>query len=185
MIGKLLISVFVSPSKGFSAIKKSEVKVSKLFFNILLPFILIVAALAFVGVFFVQKMPIEEALRYSAFSFLMWLTAIPLSSWAINSLVSSFKGEKHFGHIFYIIAISVSFLLVFSGLSYLFPDRKHVLMGLSFVGFFYYYIGLLELTSIPRERLTGFLLISLLVFALIVFISQIFWGLAFRIPIQL
>lgn len=184
MLGKLIKTIFVSPKQGFNIIKTSDIGYLSILL-LILSFVIIVASIVFFAVINTQNQEFDLALRYFFFTNLKWLSSLLISTWAINNLIGGFKGGKNFKQRLILVFISASFFMILSSLGYIFPEKRSILLGFSFIGLIYYFFGLSELTSIVKERITGFLLISLLVFILIVFLFQIFWGLIFNLPIQL
>ncbi|PKP35040.1 MAG: hypothetical protein CVT98_10415 [Bacteroidetes bacterium HGW-Bacteroidetes-15] len=185
MLTKLITTIFISPDKGWVNLRSAEFSVSQILLSFLFPLIFLASVITFIGILLIEGESAELASRYFGFTFLKWISSITISAWAINSLVGGFKGKKDFQRILFLVIFSSAFFVIFKSLVHLFPFARIVLLGFSFVGLIYFYFGLVELSGISKERITGFLLISLLVFSLNVFVLEIFWGLIFNIPIQL
>jgi hypothetical protein len=185
MFFRTLKILIISPREGWIKLRELKISLNQAYFNILLPLVLFASGITFVGTALIEEVSIEVALKYFGYTFLKWILSIIISSWAINKLIGGFKGVKDFNTTLIVVTISSSLLVIFSSLSHLFPLLKMVFIGLSFIGLIYYYFGLVELSGIVKERIVGFLLISLLVFAVNIFVFEIFLGLIFNIPINL
>jgi hypothetical protein len=185
MIYKLLKKLIVSPREGWNELRDLETSLNQTYFSVLLPLVFFASTITFIGTALSNEVSIEIALNYFGFTFLKWISSIILSSWAISKLVGGFKGVRDYNTILILVTVSSSLLVIFTSLSHLFPAIRMVFSGLSFIGLIYYYFGLVELSGIIKERIIGFLLISLLVFAINVFVFEFFWGLIFNIPIYL
>jgi hypothetical protein len=83
------------------------------------------------------------------------------------------------------VPVCASFLVLFSSLTYLVSTAQVILYSLSTIGAIYFYFSIVMLSGIAKERIPGFLLISLLIFALIIFMVEMVLVVIFNIPIHL
>jgi hypothetical protein len=185
MMISLIKSILISPKKGWENLNKINPISLSIGLNLVVNLALIAGLLSFMGIIFSKDGSFVLAIKYFGYVSLKWLLSIFIASWAIGKLTKGFKGETTFLHMLLVIAISSSFLVIAISLTHIFPAAKMILNFLSSVGLIYYYYAILHLTGITHERIPGFLLISLLVYAIIVFFIEMMLVVFFNMPIHL
>lgn len=113
------------------------------------------------------------------------MISLYIASYAISKLSKGFKGNLSFDRTLVVVPVCASFLVLFSSLTYLVSTAQVILYFLSAIGVVYLYYAFVRLSGVPKERVPGFLLISLLILALIIFIMEMVLVIIFSIPVHL
>jgi hypothetical protein len=185
MLINLIKSILVSPIDGWDSLDKSERVSTTAGFNLLVNLALIAGIISFVGISISSEGSFVLAIKYFGYISLKWLFSILFASWAIAKLARGFKGIMSMPKTLIIISLCSSILIISISLGHIFPVAKVFFYLLSSIGVVYYYFALNKLSGLSHERVPGFLLISLLVLALIVFIVEMVLVLIFNIPVHL
>jgi hypothetical protein len=181
----LLTKIFLMPWIGWEEVKDTKISYTYCLSNILLPVVFAASLITYLGTILHESGDQQLALKYFAFSFGKWSLTIVISSWAINKLIGGFKGKKDLNSSFLVITVSSSIVVILTSLTHLIPSFKSFLIALSALGLLHYYFGIALLLTVPKERIVGFLLISLLIFALNIFVFEIILALVLNFPIHL
>jgi hypothetical protein len=181
----LLLKIFFTPWNGWEEAKDIKIPFSFILLNLLLPIILAASIISFMGNILHESGNQNLALKYFAFSFIKWFLTIILSSWTINKLIGGFKGQKDLNSLFLVVTVSASLVVTLLSFAYLVPNLKTTLTFLSLYGLVNFYFGIVFLITLPKERIVGFLLISLLIFALNIFVFEIILAFVLNFPIHL
>ncbi len=185
MLINLIKSILTSPRDGWEKLDKIESISATIGFNLLVNLALIAGIISFVGISISNGGSFVLAVKYFGYISLKWLFSILFGSWAIAKLVRGFKGMISMPKTLIILTICSSILVISISLGHIFPVAKVLFYLLGSIGVVYYYFALNRLSGLSRERVPGFLLISLLVFALIVFIVEMILVVVFNIPVHL
>jgi hypothetical protein len=185
MLSKLIKDIYFSPKEGWIGLTGNSNQSKRDSYVFLLVIVILASTLSFVGTLIKGDGVLLVAFQYSGFVLFKWLLSISAASWAISKLAKGFKGCISSQDTLILLTVSSSFLIVLSSLGHIFTGLRIFFYVASSIGLIYYYFGLLKLTGINGERITGFLLISLLVFAIIVFIVELMLVIIFNIPIHL
>lgn len=185
MILNLVKSILISPREGWNNVSRLGQKSIPIGLYMLFCLVLLAGILSIIGVNTNENGSTILATRYFGYISLKWIVCIPLTSWTLTRLVKAYKGSLSFREILLIVTFCSSFLVIASSLSYIFPTAKIVFQALSAIGIVYYYFALTKISGLPPQRTPGFLLISILVYAVIIFFVDLTLIIAFSIPINL
>ena len=181
----LLIRFIFSPAVEFERLKENPLPLGYTFSRIHLPLVLISAFIVILGVTANEEGISPLTLHYFVYTTIKWVLSIYLSAWAVNRLVSAFKGTKNIRNVYTLMVVSTVFVVLALSVSFVMPERRSFVSLFSLVGLYHFYQGAIIFTSIRRERTVGFLLISLLIFAINTVFFEFFLGILFGIPIHL
>ena len=187
MIINIFKLVLKSPKTGWEILSSLEPTHAKtnVGHKIVLLISIIAGLLSFTGIIIHHNESVNLAFRYFGFSSLKWIISLYAASFVISKLSKGFKGNLLYSNTLIVVAVCASFLVVFTSLIYIFPTAKVVLYALSALGAIYLYYAFTALSGVSKERVPGFLLISLLIFALLVFFSEMILVVIFSIPVHL
>jgi hypothetical protein len=181
----LLLRLIFFPIPEMERLKVKSLPFKDTFFHLHLPIVFIATALVFLSVIQSEEEISSIVYRYAGYTMAKWLFSVILTSWAVNRLVPAFKGETDIRNIYTLMVFSTSFMVLSLSVSFILPQQKALVSLLGLFGLYYYYQGLKIFTGIPHERTVGFLLISLLIFAMVTILFEFFLGMVFGIPIHL
>lgn len=185
MVFNIFSSILKSPRTGWEALDKPIGESKSIGGRIIILLSIIAGLLSLGGIVVHHNESVNLALRYFGFTSIKWMLSLYFASYAISKLSKGFKGNLPFDKTLVIVPVSASFLVLFSSLTYLIATAQVILYFLSAVGVVYLYYAFVGLSGVPKERVPGFLLISLLIFALIIFILEMVLVIIFSIPVHL
>lgn len=180
----MYLTILLSPNKGWKKVKNRPLEVKSTVLYFILPLILITTIITFVATKYYQG---DEslAMRNASYFALKWFLSILLSGWAINKLISAFKGNREIRRTLVLVAFPSSFLLLFSSIALFFPNVNHLMALGVVIGLIYFFIGVKILVVIPKERVAGFFVTSLLLFFIITSFFEVLFAIIFELPIQI
>ncbi|MBI9055262.1 MAG: YIP1 family protein [Bacteroidales bacterium] len=169
-IFNLIVGFIKNPKEAWANCKTLDYSPKDIFYNFLLPIILISACIKLVGRFLNLKdfSVINSSLTFFAF-ILISISVIFISSWIINKLLPKFKLEKNFNLVFKIISFASFPAIIANALSDLNPFLSFINFA-SIYSLVLFWIGSINLLKIPKEYTTGFILISLIIIATVLMI---------------
>lgn len=185
MIFNVFKSILKSPKTGWEVLENPSNTSKKVGIRIIVLFSIVAGLLSLAGIIIHHNESANIALRYFGFTSTKWIISLYIASYTISKLSSGFKGNLSFDQTLVIVPVCASFLVFFSSLIYLISEAQLILYLFSSVGAIYFYFSVVMLSGIAKERIPGFLLISLLIFALIIFMVEMVLVVIFNIPIHL
>ncbi|MDY0254961.1 MAG: hypothetical protein RBR30_11195 [Tenuifilaceae bacterium] len=185
MIVNIFKSILKSPKTGWEVLENPSNTSKNVGLRIIILFSFIAGLLSFAGIIIHHNESASIALKYFGFTSLKWILSLYIASYAISKLSKGFKGNLSFDRTLVVVPACASFLVLFSSLTYLVSAAQVILYFLSAIGVVYLYYAFVGLSGVTKERVPGFLLISLLIFALIIFIMEMVLVIIFSIPVHL
>jgi hypothetical protein len=185
MIINIFKSILKSPKTGWEVLENPSNTSKNLGIRIIVIFSIIAGLLSLAGIIIHHNESTSIAIRYFGFTTIKWMLSLYIASYVISKLSKGFKGNLSVDRTLVVVPVCASFLVFFSSLTYLVSAAQVILYSLSTIGAIYFYFSIVMLSGIAKERIPGFLLISLLIFALIIFIVEMVLVVIFNIPIHL
>ncbi|WP_346861251.1 Yip1 family protein [uncultured Draconibacterium sp.] len=129
----------------------------------LLPFLLVLALVVFVGEFFKRtdffiEYPLLKAVR----EILLFVLAYIIGVYFTNELIKTFGGEKDIQTARKLVAYSLTPLLLVSMITGLFPFL-YVVDILGMYSFYLFWVGAKELVTLPENKAHSYILITIVV----------------------
>ncbi len=129
----------------------------------LLPFLLVLALVVFVGEFFKRtdffiEYPLLKAVR----EILLFVLAYIIGVYFTNELIKTFGGEKNIQIARKLVAYSLTPLLLVSMITGLFPFL-YVVDILGMYSFYLFWVGAKELVTLPENKAHSYILITIVV----------------------
>ncbi|MFP4556711.1 MAG: YIP1 family protein [Bacteroidales bacterium] len=180
----MYLTLLLSPRRGWRKVKNNPLEVKRIILTFILPAILMATIFTFIATNYSQS-DTNLAIRNASYFALKWLLSILLSGWAINKLIGAFKGKREIRHTFLLVAFPSAFLLLFSSIALFFPGINHLMAVGAAIGVIYFYIGVNTLVIIPKERVVGFFVTSLLLFFIITSFFEVVFAIIFELPIKI
>ncbi|MDY0201455.1 MAG: hypothetical protein WC951_09690 [Bacteroidales bacterium] len=177
--------ILKSPKSGWQILPDAISNRKLIGLNILITVAILAGSLSFIGVYLNTGGSFLLAIQYFAYIILKWTASIYFASWALSKLIKGSKGHLSFWLTLAVLAICTSFLMVFTSISHIVSFVKIPMYLLSILGLVYYYFALEKLAGLNKEQLPGFLIISLLVVAIILFFIELLLAIFFNIPFNL
>lgn len=129
----------------------------------LLPFLLVLAVVVFVGEFFKRtdffiEYPLLKAVR----EILLFVLAYIIGVYFTNELIKTFGGDKNIQIARKLVAYSLTPLLLVSMITGLFPFL-YVVDILGMYSFYLFWVGAKELVTLPENKVHSYILITIVV----------------------
>lgn len=160
---KLIVDFIRNPKETWEDIYLKQYSSKNIINNFLLPIVIIGSCFKLIGRFtnFKDYSAVNAILTCTSF-ILISFSIIYISAWIINELLPKFKRDKNFNVIFALISFSSFPAVISSALSSLHPDFSFLNI-ISVYSVILFWIGANKLLQIPKEHITGFVLISLII----------------------
>ena len=181
----IIKQILRSPKSGWQILPDAINNRKLIGFNILITAAILAGIISFIGIYLNTEGSFLLASRYFGYIMAKWVIGIYIASWALSKLIKGSKGHLSFWLTLAILAICSSFLMLFISISHIVSFVKIPMYLLSIIGLVYYYFALEKLAGLRKEQLPGFLIISLLVVAIILFFIELLLAVFFNIPFNL
>lgn len=162
---KLIINLVKNPNKTWAEINSKKYNSRDISTNFLTPIVILGCTLKLIGRYTSLK---DYSILNSILSFTTFIiisfSIIYITAWVINELLPKFKSDKNFTAIFTLISFSSFPTIISSSLASLNTNLSFLHIA-SIYSIILFWIGTTKLLQIPKEHLTGFVLISIIIIA--------------------